>query len=116
MKRCYDNILELIGDTPLVRLNRLNPNPRVAVYVKLEYFNPGGSIKDRVAWSMLQDAEDSGRTHPGQNRHRGHQRQYRHRPGHGLRRQRLSLPLCPCPNRPAKSASSSSRPWGPRSC
>jgi cysteinyl-tRNA synthetase len=65
VKRCYDNILELIGDTPLVRLNRLNPNPRVAVYVKVEYFNPGGSIKDRVAWAMLRDAEDRGELTPG---------------------------------------------------
>ena len=65
MKRCYDNILELIGDTPLVKLNRLNPNPPVPVYVKLEYFNPGGSIKDRVAWSMLHDAEIRGELTPG---------------------------------------------------
>ncbi len=65
MKRCYENILELIGDTPLVKLNRLNPNPRVPIYVKLEYFNPGGSIKDRVAWSMLHDAEVRGELTPG---------------------------------------------------
>jgi cysteinyl-tRNA synthetase len=65
VKRCYDNILELIGDTPLVRLNRLNPNPSAPVYVKLEYFNPGGSIKDRVAWSMLHDAEIRGELTPG---------------------------------------------------
>ncbi len=65
MKRCYDNILELIGDTPLVKLNRLNPNPRVPIYLKLEYFNPGGSIKDRVAWSMLHDAEVRGELTPG---------------------------------------------------
>jgi cysteinyl-tRNA synthetase len=65
VKRCYDNILELIGDTPLVKLNRLNPNPQVPVYVKLEYFNPGGSIKDRVAWSMLHDAEIRGELTPG---------------------------------------------------
>ncbi len=65
MKRCYKNILELIGDTPLVRLNRLNLNPRVPVYVKLEYFNPGGSIKDRVAWTMIRDAEAKGELTPG---------------------------------------------------
>jgi cysteinyl-tRNA synthetase len=65
VKRCYDNILELIGDTPLVKLNRLNLNPRVPIYVKLEYFNPGGSIKDRVAWSMLHDAELRGELTPG---------------------------------------------------
>jgi cysteinyl-tRNA synthetase len=65
VKRCYDNILELIGDTPLVKLNRLNSNPRVPIYVKLEYFNPGGSIKDRVAWAMLHDAEVRGELTPG---------------------------------------------------
>jgi cysteinyl-tRNA synthetase len=65
VKRCYDNILQLIGDTPLVRLNRLNPNPRVDIYVKLEYFNPGGSIKDRVAWTMIREAEARGELTPG---------------------------------------------------
>jgi len=55
-----NNILELIGSTPLVRLNRLNPNPRVEVYVKLEYFNPGGSVKDRPAYAMIQAAEAAG--------------------------------------------------------
>ncbi|HAY21071.1 MAG TPA: cysteine--tRNA ligase, partial [Desulfobacterales bacterium] len=65
VRGCYQNILELIGDTPLVRLNRLNTNPRVQVYVKLEYFNPGGSIKDRVAWEMLRDAEARGDLTPG---------------------------------------------------
>ena len=54
------NILELIGRTPMVRLNRLNPNPGVQIYVKLEYFNPGGSIKDRPALAMIEAAEASG--------------------------------------------------------
>jgi len=63
--RCVDNVLELIGNTPLVRLTKLNPNPRVEVLVKLEGFNPGGSIKDRVAWQMLTDAEARGELVPG---------------------------------------------------
>ncbi len=54
------NILELIGRTPIVRLNRLNPNPQVEVYVKLEYFNPGGSVKDRPALAMIEAAEAEG--------------------------------------------------------
>jgi cysteinyl-tRNA synthetase len=58
------NILELIGRTPMVRLNRLNPNPRVQVYVKLEYFNPGGSVKDRPALAMIEAAEASGELTP----------------------------------------------------
>ena len=54
------SILELIGRTPMVRLNRLNPNPRVKIYVKLEYFNPGGSVKDRPALAMIEAAEAAG--------------------------------------------------------
>ncbi|MGD0829238.1 MAG: pyridoxal-phosphate dependent enzyme, partial [Desulfobaccales bacterium] len=58
------NILELIGRTPMVRLNRLNPNPRVKIYVKLEYFNPGGSVKDRPALAMIEAAEAAGELTP----------------------------------------------------
>jgi cysteinyl-tRNA synthetase len=58
------NILELIGHTPIVRLNRLNPNPNVEVCVKLEYFNPGGSVKDRPALAMVEAAEAAGELTP----------------------------------------------------
>jgi cysteinyl-tRNA synthetase len=58
------NILELIGRTPIVRLNRLNPNPQVEVFVKLEYFNPGGSVKDRPALAMVEAAEAAGELTP----------------------------------------------------
>jgi cysteinyl-tRNA synthetase len=58
------NVLELIGATPIVRLNRLNPNPRVELYVKLEYFNPGGSVKDRPAYAMIEAAEAAGELTP----------------------------------------------------
>ncbi|MFH1837931.1 MAG: cysteine synthase family protein, partial [Candidatus Kuenenbacteria bacterium] len=51
------NILELIGNTPLVKINRLNPNPKVKLFAKLEYFNPGGSVKDRIALAMINKAE-----------------------------------------------------------
>ncbi len=58
--RVVNNIAELIGNTPLVRLNRL-PDPQgAAVYVKLEYFNPSGSVKDRAAYNMIVEAEKSG--------------------------------------------------------
>jgi len=53
----YKNILQLIGNTPLVKINRLNPNKKVELYAKLEFFNPGGSIKDRTALSMIEGAE-----------------------------------------------------------
>lgn len=52
-----DTILDLIGNTPLVKINKLNPNPKVTILAKLEYFNPGGSIKDRIGKSMIEGAE-----------------------------------------------------------
>ncbi len=59
------NVLELIGDTPLVEVSSLSPNPDVRILVKLEGQNPGGSVKDRVALSMVEDAEKNGRLVPG---------------------------------------------------
>jgi len=56
----YDNILEAIGHTPMVRINKLNPNPKVQLYAKLEGFNPTGSIKDRIALKMIEQAEECG--------------------------------------------------------
>ena len=56
----YENILQTIGNTPLVRINHLNPNPNVTIYAKLEGFNPTGSIKDRIALKMIQQAEAEG--------------------------------------------------------
>src|SRR3990167_8657125 len=53
----YKNILEVIGNTPLVKINKLNPNPKVVLLVKLEFLNPGGSIKDRIAPFMVEAAE-----------------------------------------------------------
>ncbi len=53
----YKNILQLIGNTPLVKINSLNPNKKVELYAKLESFNPGGSVKDRIALSMIEGAE-----------------------------------------------------------
>jgi len=56
----YRNILDLIGNTPLVQLNNINSNPDVIVLAKLESCNPGGSVKDRVALKMIESAEASG--------------------------------------------------------
>ncbi|MFH1626524.1 MAG: pyridoxal-phosphate dependent enzyme, partial [bacterium] len=53
----FANILELIGNTPLIKINKLNPNSKVKLFVKLEYFNPGGSVKDRIALAMINGAE-----------------------------------------------------------
>ena len=60
----YDSILEVIGDTPSVRIRRLF-DPRVEVWTKMERANPGGSIKDRIALSMVEDAERRGILKPG---------------------------------------------------
>ncbi|UFH55697.1 cysteine synthase CysM [Spirosoma sp. KNUC1025] len=58
-------LLDLVGNTPLVELNRLNPNPHVKLYGKLEGNNPGGSVKDRAATSMIQGALARGELKPG---------------------------------------------------
>lgn len=60
-----DNILELIGRTPVVRLNRIIGKTDADVFLKLEFFNPGGSVKDRIAWSMITEAEKRGDLKPG---------------------------------------------------
>jgi cysteine synthase B len=54
------SILDLIGNTPIVKINRLNKNPNVEIYVKMEKFNVGGSVKDRIAKYMIEQAEKSG--------------------------------------------------------
>ncbi len=64
-ERIFDNILETIGDTPLVRLNRVVPDGAAEVLVKLEWFNPGGSVKDRIGHSMIEEAEKRGDLTPG---------------------------------------------------
>ena len=60
-----NNILDTIGNTPMVRINSLCPNPRVNIYAKLEGFNPTGSIKDRIALQMIEQAEREGRLTKG---------------------------------------------------
>lgn len=61
----YNNIIETIGNTPLVKLNTIAANIKGTVAVKVEYFNPGNSIKDRIALKMLEDAEREGKIKPG---------------------------------------------------
>jgi len=64
-KNAYDTIVNTIGNTPLVRLQRLCPNPDVNILVKLEFFNPGSSIKDRIVQYIIDDAEKRGLLKPG---------------------------------------------------
>jgi [CysO sulfur-carrier protein]-thiocarboxylate-dependent cysteine synthase len=62
----FSNLLEAIGYTPLVELPRLSPKPEVRIYAKLEGRNPTGSVKDRIAKAMIEDAEERGLISPGQ--------------------------------------------------
>lgn len=59
-KKIFQNVLESIGKTPLIKINRLNPNKRVEIYAKIEGANPTGSIKDRIALKMIEQAEKEG--------------------------------------------------------
>src|ERR1700733_13821440 len=65
MGRKYQNVLETIGNTPVVRINRLAPQG-VNLFVKIEAFNPLGSVKDRLALGVIEAAEKSGELKPGQ--------------------------------------------------
>ena len=61
----FDNILETIGNTPLIKLNKVTSEIEATVLAKVEYFNPGNSVKDRMAIKMVEDAEKDGRLKPG---------------------------------------------------
>ena len=63
--RSHKDITELIGNTPLVRLNRLTKPGSATIYGKVEFFNPGGSVKDRICLSMINEAERQGKLKPG---------------------------------------------------
>lgn len=63
--KLHNNILELVGNTPIVKLNKLPAQDRAEVYMKLESFNPGGSVKDRAALNMIVQAEKEGKLIPG---------------------------------------------------
>lgn len=64
-QQVYDNILATIGNTPLVKLNSVVDDLPCTIYAKVEFFNPGGSVKDRIGMAMIEEAEKSGRLKPG---------------------------------------------------
>lgn len=64
-KRVYNTILESIGNTPLIKLNKIAEDIPATVFAKVEYFNPGQSVKDRMALKMIEDAEKEGKIKPG---------------------------------------------------
>src|SRR6188472_301212 len=63
--RLFDSILDTVGDTPVVRINNLGP-AHATIYVKAEYFNPGASVKDRLALNIIEEGERNGTLKPGQ--------------------------------------------------
>lgn len=65
MTKIAQNITDLIGNTPIVKLNKVVPEDAADVYVKLEFFNPGSSVKDRIALAMIEAAEKAGKIKPG---------------------------------------------------
>ena len=65
MSNIYESITELVGQTPIVKLSKLVPEDAADVYVKLESFNPGSSVKDRIALAMIEKAEQTGELQPG---------------------------------------------------
>nr|MDH3136312.1 pyridoxal-phosphate dependent enzyme [Bacillus velezensis] len=79
--KIVNSTAELIGGTPIVKLNRLQPEHAAQVYLKLESFNPSGSVKDRAAYNMIIEAENSGHLKPWLCHHRTDKRQHGHRPG-----------------------------------
>ncbi|SVC57732.1 uncharacterized protein METZ01_LOCUS310586, partial [marine metagenome] len=61
----YNTILDTIGNTPIVKLHRIGQELECDLFAKCEFFNPAGSVKDRIGWRMVEDAERSGRIKPG---------------------------------------------------
>src|SRR5438045_8127536 len=65
MPREYPTVLDLVGGTPIVRLDRLSPRGHARILAKLEYLNPGGSGRDRIGLAMIEKAEEDGKLKPG---------------------------------------------------
>ena len=91
--RTYPTVVELIGGTPLVRLQAVTRDVPATVVAKLEYLNPGGSVKDRIGIRMIEAAERDGRLRAGRHHRRADLGQHRRRPGHRRRHQGLPLHL-----------------------
>ena len=87
--KTYGDIVATTYNTPLVKLNRIVPAGAATVLVKLEFFNPCNSVKDRIGRAMIEAAEKSGRLTPGNAHHRADQRQHGHCPGLCRRGERL---------------------------
>ncbi|NDJ53465.1 MAG: cysteine synthase family protein, partial [Chloroflexi bacterium] len=64
-QRVHENVLEALGNTPLIRLNQVTQGIRANLWAKVEFFNPGGSVKDRIGLAIIEDAEREGKLKPG---------------------------------------------------
>ena len=104
-QQTFNNIVETTFNTPLVKLNRIVPAGGATVLLKLEFFNPLSSVKDRIGRAMIEAAEKRGHPERGHADHRAHQRQHGHRPGLCCRGQglppdadhaRVDEPRTPC--------------------
>ena len=94
--RVADDISQLVGETPVLQLKKLVPADSADIFVKLEYLNPGGSVKDRAAIGIIRRAEQEGTAAPRGHHRRSHRRQHRHRPRPDRGEPRLqSRPLRP---------------------
>src|SRR3979409_1284679 len=80
-RKPYDNVLETIGWTPLIRLNQVTRGIRTPIYAKAEFFNPGGSVKDRIGLPIIERAEKGRPPQAGRYDGRRDERQYRCRSG-----------------------------------
>ena len=105
--RYYDTVVDLIGNTPLVKLSSVARGLRPTVLAKVEYFNPGGSVKDRIAVRMIEAAEASGELQAGRHHRRADLRQHR---ASGWRSWRSSAATSASSSAPTRSAPTRSTP------
>ena len=110
-----NTVLDLIGGTPLVRLNHVTEGVAPTVLAKVEYLNPGGSVKDRIAVKMVDAAEESGALQARRDDRRADVRQHRRRAGPGRPAARLPAASSSAPTRSARTSGTCSRPTAPRS-
>ena len=87
--RVSDDISQLVGETPMLQMKKLAPAGSADIFAKLEYLNPGGSVKDRAAIGLIARAEQRRQASAGRHRYRSHRRKHGHRPGFDRREPRL---------------------------
>ena len=115
MTAVYGSPLDMIGNTPIVDVSPLSPNPRVRILGQDGGPEPGGSVKDRIALEMIEAAEADGSLTPGQHDHRAVVGQHRHRPGDDRPASRATRSRSSCPRTCRSSGASCSRCSAPRS-